>query len=79
MQGGGFRRLSPQQYTAIKQRLMSASITEVTQAAGVNRQTVSEWSNHHHAFEAELSECRNSSLNEAQQQIEEAAFCSWRF
>ena len=67
------RRLNPQQQTALKQLLMGASITEAAQAAGVTRQTVSEWCNHHHAFQAELSERRSSALRGVQQQLEEAA------
>ena len=52
---------------------MGGSITEAVQAAGVTRQTVSEWFNHHHAFQAQLSERRASALRDAQQQPEEAA------
>jgi len=36
-----------QQQTALKQLLMGVSITQAAQAAGVTRQTVSEWCNHH--------------------------------
>ena len=67
------RRLSPQQQTAFKQLLMGTSITEAAQAAGVTRQTVNEWCNHHDGFQAELSTRRVSVLRNAQQQIEEAA------
>ena len=67
------RRLSPQQQTALKQLLVGASITGAAQAAGVTRQTVSEWCNHHDAFQAELSERRSSALRGVQQQLEEAA------
>jgi plasmid maintenance system antidote protein VapI len=49
---------------------MGASIAEAAQAAGVTRQTVSEWCNHHHAFQAELSEHRASALGDAQEQFE---------
>ena len=52
---------------------MGTSITEAAQAAGVTRQTVSEWCNRHSAFQAELSERRTSALRDAQQQLEEAA------
>jgi transposase-like protein len=52
---------------------MGATITEAAQAAGVTRQTVSEWCNHHGAFQAELSERRASALRDAQQQLEAAA------
>ena len=55
------------------QLLMGASITEAAQAAGVTRQTVSEWCNHHDGFQDELSARRDSALKDAQQQIEEAA------
>jgi hypothetical protein len=55
-----FRRLRPQQQTALKQLLMGASITEAAQAASLTRQTVSEWCNHHDVFQAELSERRAS-------------------
>jgi len=65
--------LSSQQQAALKQLLMGASITEAAQAAGVTRQTVSEWCNHHGGFQAELSECRSSALRDAQQQVEDAA------
>ena len=67
------RRLSPQQQTALKQLLIGASITQAAQAAGVTRQTVSEWCNHHDGFRAELSARRASALKDAQQQLEEAA------
>jgi transposase-like protein len=65
--------LSPQQQTALKQLFMGATISEAAQAAGVTRQTVSEWCNHHDAFQDELSERRTSALRDAQQQLEEAA------
>ena len=68
-----FRRLSPQQQTALKQLLMGASITEAAQAAGVTRQTVSEWCNHHDGFQAELVARRASALRDAQQLVEDAA------
>lgn len=67
------RRLSPQQQTALKQLLVGATNTEAAQAAGVTRQTVSEWCNHHDAFQAELFKRRTSALRDAQQQLEEAA------
>ena len=67
------RRLTARQQTALTQLLMGATITEAAQAAGVTRQTVSEWCNHHGAFQAELSERRASALKDAQQQLEEAA------
>ena len=67
------RRLSSQQQTALKQMLMGTSITEAAQAAGVTRQTVSEWCNHHDGFQAELSAGRASALRDAEQQLEEAA------
>jgi hypothetical protein len=67
------RRLSPQQQAALKQLLMGASITKAAQAAGVTRQTVSEWSNHHHAFQAELTRRRAEALRDVQQRLEEAA------
>ena len=51
---------------------MGASIPGAAQAAGVSRQTMSEWCNHHDAFQAELSERRTSALKDAQQQLEEA-------
>ena len=67
------RRLSSHQQTALKQLLMGASITEAAQAAGVTRQTVSEWCNHHDGFQAELASRRSSALRDAQQQVEDAA------
>ena len=67
------RRLSPQQQTALKCLLMGASITQAAQAASVTRQTVSEWCNHHHAFQSELWERRTIALRDAQQQLEDAA------
>ena len=73
MEADESRRLSPQQQTALMQLLMGASITEAAQAAGVTRQTVSEWCNHHDAFQVKLSERRASALRDAQQQLEEAA------
>ena len=67
------RRLSSQQQTALKQLLVGTSITEAAQSAGVTRQTVSEWCNHHDGFQAELASRRTSALRDAQQQLEEAA------
>ena|GEM_PF-6694441 len=48
-------------------------VTEAAQAAGVSRQTVSEWSNHHGPFQSELSERRDQALRDVQQRLEEAA------
>jgi hypothetical protein len=67
------RRLNTQQQAALKQLLVGASITEAAQAVCVTRQTVSEWCNHHHAFQAKLSERRTIALRDAQQQLEDAA------
>ena len=49
-----------------------SSLTEAAPAAGVTRQTVSEW-RHHPAFQHEPSEFRTSALREAQQRVEKAA------
>ena len=67
------RHLTPQQQTAIERLLLGATITEAAQAAGVIRQTVSEWSNHHWPFQSELSERRAQALRDVQQRLEEAA------
>ncbi len=42
-------------------------------AAGVTRQTVSEWSNHHPPFQAELARRRAGALRDVKQRLEEAA------
>ena len=49
-------------------------VTEAAQAAGVIRQTVSEWRNHHWPFQSELSKRRARALRDVQQRLEEAAF-----
>jgi len=67
------RRLTPQQQTAIEYLLLGATITEAACAAGVTRQTVSEWSNHHPPFQAELARRRAEALRGVQQRLEEAA------
>jgi len=67
------RHLTPQQQRAIERLLLGATITEAAQAAGVSRQTVSEWSNHHWPFQSELSERRAQALRDVQQRLEEAA------
>ena len=67
------RHLTPQQQRAIERLLLGATITEAAQPAGVSRQTVSEWSNHHWPFQSELSERRAQALRDVQQRPEEAA------
>jgi DNA-binding LacI/PurR family transcriptional regulator len=53
--------------------LLGASITEAACAAGVSRQTVSEWSNPHPPFQTELACRRARALRDVQQRLEEAA------
>ena len=67
------RRLTARQQTALTQLLMGATITEAAQAAGVTRQTVSEWCNHHGAFQAELSERRSADQSRSRVQ----STCQW--
>jgi hypothetical protein len=67
------RRLTPQQQTAIEHLLLGPTIIEAAGAAGVTRQTVSEWSNHHSPFQTELARRRAEALRDVQQRLEEAA------
>ena len=48
---------------------MGTSITEAAQRAGVTRQTVSEWCNHHDGFRAELATRRASALRTVNQRV----------
>ena len=67
------RRLTPQQQTAIEYLLLGATITEAAGTAGVTRQTVSEWSNHHSPLQTELTRRRVCALRGVQQRLEAAA------
>jgi len=51
---------------------VKSRIAAAAQAAGVSRQTVSEWRNHHWPFQSDLSEPRAQALRDVQQRLEEA-------
>jgi hypothetical protein len=51
--------LTPQQEAVVDLLATGATLTDAAQAAGVARQTVSEWHNQNHTFRAALNERRN--------------------
>lgn len=54
--------LTAAQSTALEALLAGASVTEAAKAAGVTRQTVSEWRNQHGAFMAALNAAAHDQL-----------------
>jgi hypothetical protein len=51
-------KLTPQQELAVDLLATGQTITQTAEAVNVSRQTVSEWVNHHAAFQAELNKRR---------------------
>lgn len=55
-------QLSDRQIAAIEALVASGTQTDAAHAAGVTRQTVNEWANHHYGFIAELNRLRAERL-----------------
>ena len=63
------QKLSPQQETALDLLATGANVTATAEQVKVSRQTVSEWLNHHAAFQAALNMRRRELFTENQERL----------
>jgi len=63
------QKLSPQQETALDLLATGANVTATAEQVKVSRQTVSEWLNHHAAFQAALNARRRELFAENQERL----------